>query len=362
MQCQFCGNIIKDGANFCNSCGGKIGQETQPSPVITDENFGEPESEQINLIEGLVEQSIMAEKPMRKRPGFFVSFFGFFITIVLTFLLVILCVVSVFLKFTNKESIMNIVEDAGISSEFLWTDEFDVKNGNTIGEAISKEISADISSDEAKEVIAILEADKFFEDLFSDFFSSVMSEEGVPEIDAGIIVKNLSENKDEIEEITGKKIDDKKIESFEKELDKMCDEINKEFAELNENFRDENPFTMFIDMARFLMYMLIGMIVIFCLLLVFMYRKSGIYRAFRCMAISSGLASLEMFLFVKIFDLYLNEIITDGSLAEEFAMKLLNGCVSLAQSVVTVFIVITALLVMVSVALKIYYVRNTRTE
>lgn len=349
MICPMCGNILDDSDKACGSCGwSDLNSNSACESAVgdTDLNF----------------QNLFSEKPKRKKPSFVVSLGGFVMTCILMWFFLALCINLCVEKITSRENIKEIISETNFSSEFIWSEEL-VDDDTTFGDAIVNELSENVDEQKAREIVEVLELDDFLDGMFSDVFTGLLSGEGIPQIQVDTIIDNIEEHREQIEKITGQKLDDQTIEQARESLEELGDDLNEGFEQINEEYQSENDNELLkvLGVFKYTVYAFEIIILVFVVLLIFMYKKSqsGVYRATRCVAIASGNAFAMMYLFVKLFDIIVQETNADETLAGDLAYKLLNGVISLISSTVSTIGIIFAIFVVASIILYIYYRKNT---
>lgn len=274
----------------------------QGQPNYVNQNPGSPNPQQFNRRPQDFPQP-QPVKPLGKQPSSGIMLASIAI-LILTFV-VSAALASVFSwrSINGKELLEAIgggLDVEGISLDKVVGEEVNMRAlSRIITERLGKN---SISREELEEILEEIDLEDSLNEYLDNFTGYLFKGGELPAIDIEEYLEQAEEKKEEIEEILGQKISDLDFENAKEIANDYADEFNETIKEFSNEYEDS--FSILHTMASIGLFLgIIGVMALFLILLVVLYKLngSGIYRAFRGYAVSTGIAGL---LFVAIGSIF----------------------------------------------------------
>ncbi len=274
----------------------------QGQPNYVNQNPGSPNPQQFNRRPQDFPQP-QPVKPLGKQPSSGIMLASIAI-LILTFV-VSAALASVFSwRSINGKELLDAIggelDVEGISLDKVVGEEVNMRAlSRIITERLGKN---SISREELEEILEEIDLEDSLNEYLDNFTGYLFKGGELPAIDIEEYLEQAEEKKEEIEEILGQKISDLDFENAKEIANDYADEFNETIKEFSNEYEDS--FSILHTMASIGLFLgIIGVMALFLILLVVLYKLngSGIYRAFRGYAISTGIAGL---LFVAIGSIF----------------------------------------------------------
>lgn len=366
MFCGMCGSEMKSDDKFCINCGWQ-NVKKQSEETIEEVKVNEDVRVNENVIEAenfnnnyynFTDNAVV--KPPRKYPAWYIKLIAVIITILMISFFDAVCINFVVNRLTNPEKFKEILIENEFTQEIIWSAEF-TEDNVTLGEFLVDEIADNVGEKEAKEIIEVLEVDDYVNELFANIVTGALTAEGIPEIDSDVLINTFEENQREIEDIIGEKLSEDDIIDTKESIMEYTNDFNREIRKVNEEYFDDNSFSVIktgTELAT-LAYVVILVVCVTIILLMYYFSKTGIYRGFRCIAISSGISFVTIFGLSKLFQAVVSDINISTSSTNDLIISFLNEIFSMLSISGIIVGVIFGICLITAVIMHILYNKKT---